>query len=807
VVDAAGSDVITLILADSNGWTVTQEITVTISVEISPTAVNVLKAGSWHSLVLDTVNDTVYCWGYNELGSLATGVVNVPPNSPVPLEVVGLSNVMDVGSSSSPGFHNLVILNDRTLWGWGYNINGELGIGTLSDGEPTPVQVLELSSVIDVAESWLMSLALTSDNKVWTWGWGGYGQFGDGIDEEIYVTTPAQTVALDDVISVAAGRFHCLAIRSDRTLWGWGRNVAGQVGSGPAGNSYELLPVQVLTNVIDASGGGDHTIALKSDGTVWSWGDNEYGELGDGMAPVDQLSPVPVSELTDIISIGAGYMHNLALRSDGTVWAWGRDNRGQLGDDTAFVNQPSPVQVSLLTDIIAIGAGDYHSLALQSDGTVWAWGYNSEGQIGDNSYNTAPVPVPIMTLPLKEGTSEPCIPSNPLPLNGAVDVSTNTTLLWTGGDPDPGDVVTYDVYFGTSDPPELVSSGQSGITYDPGILLGNTTYYWQIVTTDDKAVSTSGPIWSFTTGIAPNTSPVINPAVEDISTLKDTFMTYDLTANETDLEDTDETLTWTISGVNTALFNASIDAVTDVLTITPVADQEGSDVVTLTLTDSGGLTAAQDVTVTIMVAVYPILTVNDTPTLAEITVGGEEDMYQFTVAEAGTYSIETQLVTLADTYIYLYGPDSEMILIKENDDGGEGSASYIFRSLSSGIYYVKVRAYSATETGTYTVQVTGTPAPAPISPTILSGIAGGENHSYVVYEGTVWSWGWNSEGQLGDDGSEQGIYVWSPVSIGFSDAISLASIPWSHSFALKSDGTVWSWGHNGAFELGIEDAG
>ncbi|MCK5161779.1 MAG: hypothetical protein KAQ99_09425, partial [Candidatus Aureabacteria bacterium] len=239
----------------------------------------------------------------------------------------------------------------------------------------------------------------------------------------------------------------------------------------------------------------------------------------------------------------------------------------------------------------------------------------------------------------------------------------------------------------------------------------------------------------------------------------------------------------------------------DVLTITPVADQEGSDVVTLTLTDSGGLTVAQDITVTIMAAVYPILTVNDTPTLAEITVGGEEDMYQFTVAEAGTYSIETQLGTLADTYIYLYGPNNETTLIKENDDGGEGSASYIFRSLSSGIYYVKVRSYSVAQTGTYTVQVTGTPAPPPIGPTLLSGIAGGENHSYVEYDGTVWSWGSNSQGAIGN-GSDGGIF-WSPVSIDFTDAVSLASIPYAHSLALKSDGTVWGWGRNELYELGI----
>ncbi|MCK5161275.1 MAG: hypothetical protein KAQ99_06835, partial [Candidatus Aureabacteria bacterium] len=268
----------------------------------------------------------------------------------------------------------------------------------------------------------------------------------------------------------------------------------------------------------------------------------------------------------------------------------------------------------------------------------------------------------------------------------------------------------------------------------------------------------------------------------------------------------DNGLEWSISGVDETLFVALINPSTDELLIMPAAGVSGSDEVTLTLTDSGGLTDSQDITVTITAGGYTVLVVNDPPRLAEITVGGEEDMYQFTVIEAGTYGIETRLATLADTYIYLYGPNSEITLIKEDDDGGKGTASYIFRSLSAGIYYVRIRAYSSAQTGTYTVQVMGNPAPAPISPTILSGIAGGESHSYGVYEGTVWSWGLNSEGQLGD-GSDRGTYRWSPVSIGFNGAISLAGIAWSHSFALKSDGTVWSWGHNGTYELGIEDAG
>ncbi|MCK5160289.1 MAG: pre-peptidase C-terminal domain-containing protein, partial [Candidatus Aureabacteria bacterium] len=772
---ASGVCSVTLLLADSGGLTDTYEVNISIWGE-SPVAV-----GWFHKLFIEP-DGTVLAWGSGHKGQLGNGFFD-DEETPVPV-----SNITNIFAVSAGYNHSLALALDGTVWAWGQG--GALGDGILADSS-IPANPLGLSDIVSISAGYYHNLALDSDGNVWSWGGNTYGQLGS--DTLTYLDPPSQIAGLSNIIAIAAGGYHSLALDSDGYVWAWGWNGDGQLGDETRDDRATPEQVTGLSYITAITAGEQTSYALRSNapywnGRVYGWGDGGWGALAQGGDDwTDALTPVIVVP-DGVKAIATGGYHILFIKTDTTLEACGYNKYGQLGNgENDTLNYL--VSVVGLTDVVAAAAGAYHSLALTENGTLWEWGISTN----------VPVEVVISNNP-------PDLPSIPLPVDGSVDVYVNMILSWIGGDPDVEDIVSYDVYFGTSDPPELVSSGQSGITYDPGILSGNTTYYWQIVATDDKAVSTSGPVWSFTTGVAVNTSPVIDPEVEDISTLKDTFMTYDLTANETDLEDTDETLTWTISGVNTALFNASIDAVTDVLTITPVVDQEGSDVVTLTLTDSGGLTAAQDITVTIMAAVYPILTVNDTPTLAEITVGGEEDMYQFTVAEAGTYGIETQLGTLADTYIYLYGPNNETTLIKENDDGGEGSASYIFRSLSPGIYYVKVRAYSAIQTGTYTVQVTGNPLPPPISPTILSGIAGGEMHSYVVYEGTVWSWGSNGEGQLGD-GVETGAYKWSPESIGFSDAISLASIAWSHSFALKSDGTVWAWGSNDVSELGIETEG
>jgi alpha-tubulin suppressor-like RCC1 family protein len=143
------------------------------------------------------------------------------------------------------------------------------------------------------------------------------------------------------------------------------------------------------------AGGALQSLALKSDGTVWAWGNNQYGQLGNG-ATTDSSVPVPVQGLTNVVSIAAG-VHSLALRSDGTVWAWGYNYDGELGNGT-LTNSNVPVEVQGLTNAVAIAAGYYHSLAVRSDGTVWAWGLNGNGQLGNGTTTNSSVPVKVQGL-------------------------------------------------------------------------------------------------------------------------------------------------------------------------------------------------------------------------------------------------------------------------------------------------------------------------------------------------------------------------------------------------------------------------
>ena len=158
------------------------------------------------------------------------------------------------------------------------------------------------------------------------------------------------------------------------------------------------MQVQNLNGVIAVAAGGEQSLALKSDGTVWAWGRNDVGQLGDGTT-AERHTPVQVHTLNGVTAIAAGQAHNLALKSDGTVWAWGGNDAGQLGDGTTTTPRPSPVQVHNLNGVTCVDAGDNHSLARKSDGTVWAWGGNGDGQLGDgNPTSFRPSPVQVHNL-------------------------------------------------------------------------------------------------------------------------------------------------------------------------------------------------------------------------------------------------------------------------------------------------------------------------------------------------------------------------------------------------------------------------
>lgn len=256
------------------------------------------------------------------------------------------------------------------VWSWGHNYFGQLGDGTNVD-RTAPVKAL-LGNVKIIASGMNYSLAL--DNSGTVWGWGDNYDGGIGDATTINRNSPVQVIS--GIKSIATGWFHSLALGTDGTIWRWGNYSFGLTGGShldlPQLDSLFPVPVAGLTNVKTFVGGINHSLVLKNDGTVWAWGANGNGQLGDG-TDIDRITPVQVVGLSNIIAIGAGD-HSLALRSDGTVWAWGLNDHGQLGDGTT-TNSWLPVPVGGgLNGVIAIFGGGWHSLALKADGTVWSWG-------------------------------------------------------------------------------------------------------------------------------------------------------------------------------------------------------------------------------------------------------------------------------------------------------------------------------------------------------------------------------------------------------------------------------------------------
>ena len=346
-----------------------------------------VATGYGHSVAL-TRDGMLWAWGDNEFGQLGNGTTT---DSRVPVRVSNLSGVIAIAAG---GYHSIALKSDGTVWTWGDNGYGQLGSGAWTDNSLIPVQVSGLTGVVAIAAGGAHTLALKSDGTLWAWGSNQYGQLGnnDTADNNI----PVQVSGLTGVITISAGDHHSVALKSNGTVWTWGKNWFGQLGDGTLNDSLIPVVVSGLSRVIAIAAGSAHTLALKSDGTVWAWGDNGYGQLGNGTTSYDPNPvPVPVSSLTGVITIAAGNAHSIALKSNGTLWAWGSNQYGQLGNNTT-TDSKTPVQVSNLTGVVAIAAGGDHSAAIKnsaSNSFVWAWGFNGDGELGNNTVIDSKIPV------------------------------------------------------------------------------------------------------------------------------------------------------------------------------------------------------------------------------------------------------------------------------------------------------------------------------------------------------------------------------------------------------------------------------
>jgi alpha-tubulin suppressor-like RCC1 family protein len=330
-----------------------------------------------------TTSGDPYTWGSNNYGTLGVGDFNVA-SGPTPNHLSGVgAGIVSVVSGQAAN-DALAVGADGTLWGWGDNNEHEITPDAVQQ-YAAPVQVPNISSVTAAAAGNGFTLALRSDGTVWAWGTTQYG-LGDGVN--LSSATPVQVAFPSGVTikAIAAGSIHSLAVDSTGNVWGWGYNGDGELGNNSTANSATPAQASMPPGVTftEVAAGQSHSLALASDGTVYAWGADGSGQLGLGSS-ANATTPTPVSGMSGATAIAAGQSFSVVGTSSG-AYTFGDDFEGELGNGTSGGMSPTPVQVSGLAgvNVTAVAAGDLHALALGADGTVYAWGYDNDGQLGPN---------------------------------------------------------------------------------------------------------------------------------------------------------------------------------------------------------------------------------------------------------------------------------------------------------------------------------------------------------------------------------------------------------------------------------------
>lgn len=367
------------------------------------------KVATLHSAVvaIDS-NKKLWGWGANSSGQVGDGTT-IAPSAPVQIGTLTTWKNVVLGMTGLGNDGTLAVQDNGTLWGWGVSsVNGN-GTGTNAGNSlQTPMaitgkMVADFSFAGDESGTYGSSGGrraihiIDTAGRLWAIGWNSNGLLGNNSVTDVsgaYV----QIGTLTNWVSVSGGTSHVMATKTDGTLWGWGYNVNGQLGTNNTTSYSSPVQIGTLTNWASVSTGTGFTLATKTDGTIWSWGQNSTYQLGQGNV-TNLSSPVQIGTLTNWASVSGSQGSGMAIKTDGTLWGWGANDAGCLGLGNA-TPRTSPVQVGTLTNWSKIKSTNQavSYAAIKTDGTLWGWGYNGYGRIGDGSSIDRSSPVQVGTL-------------------------------------------------------------------------------------------------------------------------------------------------------------------------------------------------------------------------------------------------------------------------------------------------------------------------------------------------------------------------------------------------------------------------
>ena len=786
-----------------------------------------ITAGNNDSLALCS-DGTLAAWGYNGYCQLSSS--SSLTQSTVPVLVSTSGNALQgktVSAFSAGQFHCAAVCSDGTVAMWGSNSSGQLGNGA-TYSFPVPMAVTTNGTLISgktllkVATGGSHSLALCSDGTLATWGLNAYGQLGNNSTSQSTVPVAVSTsgaLAGKTVIALAAGNYHSLALCSDGTVVTWGFNSNGQLGNGSTTQS--TVPVAVSTSgvlsgktVIAVAAGTSHSLALCTDGTVAAWGYNAYGQLGNNSTT---QSTVPVAVNTSgvlagktVISLSAGGYQSLALCSDGTVAAWGNNSNGQLGNNST-TNSSVPVAVSTSgvlsgKTVTAVSAGYYHSLALCSDGTVLAWGYGGSGQLGNNGTTSIPVPVAVDTSGILSGRTVMAISAG---YYHNLALCTDGTLVSWGYGPN-GEL-------GSGSTQSLVPAAVSTNALSVGEQIAGTS---TAAFAQHGMAIVAGPSRSASIYVKQSTGPRLysgSSSVDCGSSALGEGVTQTLTvgnAGQADLSITNVT----IDGVNAADF---------AITTAPASTVAAGGTTTLVVTFSPGAAFGRNSALHI--------TSNDpfTSTFSVALTGSGTAVLVAGYQSAADVPVTTRSLNATGSTVNFslnYAPVPGTTLTVVNNTG-PGFISGAFGNLAQGqvvnlsyggVSYPFVASYyggtgndlvlmwANTRPVAWGSNITGmlgqekitpeavTTAGTPLVSRTLLAYSGGYYHSMAVCaDGSLVSWGDNSEGQLGNGTTSNSSVPLAVPTAGTplqGRSVVAVSAGYFNNVALCSDGTLATWG-------------
>jgi alpha-tubulin suppressor-like RCC1 family protein len=396
---------------------------------------------------------SLYTWGLNSSYQLGDGTMSVHRTP----EAIALPAGVSLTAVTAGDDYGLAIGSDGMLYGWGDNYGSALGDGTANPQvTPEAITLAPGVSPLAITTGDDHSMAIGSDGNLYSWGDNSDGDLGDGTGSGTRQSPEVITLAAGVTpTAISAGGDHSMAIGSDGKLYTWGYNNDGQLGNGsydPGPGQFSPEPIVLAPGVSPTAiaAGADHSLAIGSDGKVYAWGRNDFGQVGDGdptEAPPNRPEAIPLAQGVTPTAIAAGSYDSFAIGSDGKLYDWGYNVYGQLGDGTYNpVTTPEAVTLASGVSPTAISGGADHTLAIGSDGNLYAWGLDGAGELGDGGFTYvnspeeiafAPGAIPIAVAAGQEfsmaiGTSGPApnLPETPLGLALPLTAATLIAGAW-----------------------------------------------------------------------------------------------------------------------------------------------------------------------------------------------------------------------------------------------------------------------------------------------------------------------------------------------------------------------------------------